>query len=627
MARLPLKPTTIKRLFAKSGNICAFPGCDNAIVNKEGTVIGEICHIEGAEELGERYNPHSTDEERRSYENLILLCRNHHTETNDVAKYPVAVLRKMKLKHEAKHLNGQPKAENNIVSALIKSFNTKNMGSDNQFNIAHNQNIKHQIGTQHIHKYSTKDENAKPKIEGTRKVLTELKKIIDEFRVVASPPATTVIDFRNEMNDRTERPVELVPVKFLKYRKDNGRIIGEVESYEKTHNCKLQEHSDVTQEILRNMLKNNKTEDNAVLKRLIKQKGQIHPAIITSDGFLINGNRRKLVLEELFAENGQDSKYENMRVVILPERVSEIDIQKIENRYQLQSEGKSEYYGLNRALILRKNQDKGFSLRAQLKDDPNFVDLEGDQFDKAVEKMEKDFLKPLECVDRYLKTFNRTGLYNTISESGDKEGRWQAFVDYSSFYSYALGNANRRFELGIKDEEVGLIENAIFKIIRKRTLNSTELERSLGKVHAFVRGGNLKKYLKNSAAKKHLIKIAKEVAEDIPYKEKFDQDNNPYSEKEIDDRWGNHFKDPILGNLMQAYKVVYNQGERDKPLELLEDALKKLNHNNLRVESMDTGSYDKALELAQKITDRAEVLYTELDKARYNFQKLTKKRK
>jgi hypothetical protein len=36
---------TIKKLFALSGNICAFPGCQSPIVESAGTVTGEICHI------------------------------------------------------------------------------------------------------------------------------------------------------------------------------------------------------------------------------------------------------------------------------------------------------------------------------------------------------------------------------------------------------------------------------------------------------------------------------------------------------------------------------------------------------------------------------------------------------
>ena len=38
-----------------------------------------------------------------------------------------------------------------------------------------------------------------------------------------------------------------------------------------------------------------------VLKNQLLKKGQQQPAIITCDGFLVNGNRRKMALEELLS--------------------------------------------------------------------------------------------------------------------------------------------------------------------------------------------------------------------------------------------------------------------------------------------------------------------------------------
>ena len=98
-----------------------------------------------------------------------------------------------------------------------------------------------------------------------------------------------------------------------------------------------------------------------------------------------------------------------MRVVVLPEGATELEIQKIENRYQLQGEGKSEYQGLNRAIKIKRNIENKFSLEAQLRDDPNYHDLPLKDFEKIVKRFEKDYLKPLDCVDKYLETFGRKG--------------------------------------------------------------------------------------------------------------------------------------------------------------------------------------------------------------------------
>ncbi len=107
MTRKTPTPSTIKQLFALSGNICAFPDCDAVMVHEDGTILGEVCHIEAAEEGGERYNPKQTDEERRHFSNLVLLCSRHHKITNNVEKYPAEKLRELKKAHEEQHRNQQ----------------------------------------------------------------------------------------------------------------------------------------------------------------------------------------------------------------------------------------------------------------------------------------------------------------------------------------------------------------------------------------------------------------------------------------------------------------------------------------------------------------------------------------
>ena len=113
---------TLKRLYALSGNTCAFPGCNERLVNKRNAKNSNICHIEAAGVGGERYNPSMTDEQRADYENLILLCIQHHDETNDVNIYTVDVLQKMKSDHESEFLigtiNKNPSMLRNTIHAI-----------------------------------------------------------------------------------------------------------------------------------------------------------------------------------------------------------------------------------------------------------------------------------------------------------------------------------------------------------------------------------------------------------------------------------------------------------------------------------------------------------------------------
>lgn len=79
-----------------------YPGCSERMMNSEGVFIGQVCHIEAAEPGGERFNEKQTNEERRSFSNLMLMCYAHHQVTNDVVKYRVEVLREFKAAHERK---------------------------------------------------------------------------------------------------------------------------------------------------------------------------------------------------------------------------------------------------------------------------------------------------------------------------------------------------------------------------------------------------------------------------------------------------------------------------------------------------------------------------------------------
>jgi hypothetical protein len=100
MPRLSPRTEVLRALFARSGNRCAFPGCTALLVNVKNQFIAQVCHIESAEPGGERFNPSQTDEQRRAYENLLLLCYPHHVETDSVTDYSPEKLRQFKLEHE-----------------------------------------------------------------------------------------------------------------------------------------------------------------------------------------------------------------------------------------------------------------------------------------------------------------------------------------------------------------------------------------------------------------------------------------------------------------------------------------------------------------------------------------------
>lgn len=274
--------------------------------------------------------------------------------------------------------------------------------------------------------------------EGTRQIIEDFAEEIRDRRSQTAKPTKEVINFRDDMLNGIERDVWQVPIELLRYRKDNGRIASDVLDYERNFGP-LDEKDDHAQEKIRDFLEKKDPERTGVLRKAIAHTGQQQPAIITCDGFLINGNRRKMVMDGLRKDNPNDQRYQYMKAVILPGKGDTggpptlLEIEKIENRYQLQSDGKSEYYGFDRALSIKRKMNLGFSIEEQLADDPGYVGATRKELKKAVDRCRKDYLDPLECVDRYLQQFRREGLYRTVSKGvADPEGRWQAFLDYSN---------------------------------------------------------------------------------------------------------------------------------------------------------------------------------------------------
>ena len=98
--RLAPRLETLRELFLKSGNLCAFPNCSALMMDRDGVFIGQICHIQAAEPGGPRFNATMSNEERRSVSNLMLLCYEHHRVTDSVNKYSVSDLSEMKQQHE-----------------------------------------------------------------------------------------------------------------------------------------------------------------------------------------------------------------------------------------------------------------------------------------------------------------------------------------------------------------------------------------------------------------------------------------------------------------------------------------------------------------------------------------------
>ncbi len=123
------KPSTKRRLDTLSGNECANPNCFNKFIAHDNeTIISKIAHIEAASESGPRFNPNMSDDERRGFDNLILLCDECHSivdNPTNVEKYTVELLKTWKTTHENKQIYEHIKNQSLLKIAVNAIANIK----------------------------------------------------------------------------------------------------------------------------------------------------------------------------------------------------------------------------------------------------------------------------------------------------------------------------------------------------------------------------------------------------------------------------------------------------------------------------------------------------------------------
>ena len=106
---MAISQKSIKLLWANAAGLCAFPDCRERLALSEAGkfaahTIGEMAHICGDKPGSNRHDPDQSAEERDDYENLVLLCPNHHRiidQKENEAQFLVEKLRRLKAEHEA----------------------------------------------------------------------------------------------------------------------------------------------------------------------------------------------------------------------------------------------------------------------------------------------------------------------------------------------------------------------------------------------------------------------------------------------------------------------------------------------------------------------------------------------
>jgi len=392
-----------------------------------------------------------------------------------------------------------------------------------------------------------------------------------------------------------------LPIEFCFFRKDNGRIKSEVLSHEKEKGLIINEKDEETQELLHKFLSESDDKQNTQLKKYLQEEGQTEPAIITADGFLVNGNRRKMALRELYETTGLP-QFKKIKVCILPgtnqpERPTPWLLALLENRLQARQEGKSEYSNMNKALTAKRYLTDNVKLETLLRDDPAFNSDDKKQFEKNKKTFENRYLKPLNLMDQYLQLNGVTGNYQLVKD------KWDVFDETYRYIVAKLEDINFLIENGFQEKDKSLLLQAAFNIIKLDKKRSHQIDKRRAEIIRDV----FRKFSKNETKKDLLqlgaIEVGAQHGEDVV---------DSYH------KWQDHEGVNVFNILKKLKNISQKVIDKETPLDRLEEALQKL--TNERVWGVDLL---KTMSLAE--ADKCKKVTVELERAVKRLYRLFEK--
>ena len=388
------------------------------------------------------------------------------------------------------------------------------------------------------------------------------KSKLEELRTNQLNQKMTGIPLRYKGTTR-EEVVWRIPLDYLIYNKYNGRIGSDVLSYEK-QNGELNAELDSDREIIEKFLYESKEDRNKTTMKSLLENGQQRYGIVTSDGIIVDGNRRAMLLNRLFHKREEFGyKYAQVEhcqyflAIILPDDAEERDIQQLETIYQMGEDDKLDYNPIEKYLKCKELKRLGFS------------DEDIAQFMSEKPRQIKEWLKILTLMEEYLQEYDYDGIYTRLEKT---EG---PFVDLENYLdSYTKRGANvRNIDWSYTDSDISDLKLVCFDYIRAR-----------------YEGKEFRDIAKTG--KDGSIFFFKDLWEDFlrQHQENTPDDDETVEElrqrcpsedlslllKQRDNAWVEKAKDHLKGNLNKFSRRLEDKRDANKPAELIERALSAL---------------------------------------------------
>lgn len=385
---------------------------------------------------------------------------------------------------------------------------------------------------------------------------------LEELKTNNQNQAMTGIPLRYKGSVRKEI-VWRIPLDYLVYNKYNGRIGSDVLSYEK-QNGELNAEEESDRQLIEKFLFESKRDRNKTTMESLLKIGQQRYGIVTSDGIIVDGNRRAMLLNKLYHEHeslgysySEVEKCKYFLAIILPDDAEEKDIQQLETIYQMGEDDKLDYNPIEKYLKCKELKRLGFTERQIA------------EFMSEKESQIKEWLDILALMEEYLQEYGYDGIYTRLEKT---EG---PFVDLENYLdSYAKRGANvRNVDWAYTDSDISDLKLVCFDYIRARyegkEFRDIAKTGKDGSIFFF-------KDLWDDFLRQHQEKtpIDEETVDEL--RERCPGEDLSLLLKQRDNTWVEQAKGQLKGNLNRFSRRLEDKRDANKPADLLERALSAL---------------------------------------------------
>lgn len=377
-------------------------------------------------------------------------------------------------------------------------------------------------------------------------------------------------------------PIYRFELSQIAFNKSNGRIKSEVLEKESNIGRELYDTPE-DQETIKNILLSLRRDENNKTKEDLIKNGQMEPGIITCDGVIINGNRRKAILEEIYTEDSSE-KFKYFEALVLPSNIRKSELWLIEAGIQLSATQQLDYSPINHLLKLKEGIDSGLKI-------PEMASrIYGVNEDKI-----KSDLERLKIIDEYLDEFikkpNRYYLVENLNEH---------FINLQSNLNWANNpRGNIRLDWSPDKSDINELKIVCFYYIRQKFphLRIREIRKQFGRRTAWD-------YIRKS------IELL-----DTTQEEKFDNGDNTINDliddndldiiedqeairdiveeqdKKDESDWRKRHENTLKRCFQDAQEQVGIEEDKEQPLKLAKRALKIIDaiplDNNTKIDEID----------------------------------------